>query len=57
MPWHPAAMQVRAAATTSGILPPRALRSVAILLRLTLRRIISQSYQSGTSHSPELPMV
>src|SRR5712692_7171224 len=36
MPWQPASMQVRAACTTLGRSPPRALRSVAILLRLTL---------------------
>src|ERR1700691_4608914 len=40
IPWHPAAMQVRAASTTLGIFPPRAFRSVAILLTLTLRRIV-----------------
>jgi hypothetical protein len=39
MPCAPASTQVCATRSTSGTLPPRALRSVAALLTLTLRRI------------------
>src|ERR1700676_5700225 len=57
IPWHPAAIHVRAASTTSGIFPPRAFLSVAILLTLTLSRTISaQGYQSATAYSPALPL-
>src|SRR5208283_1740575 len=61
IPWHPAAIQVRAASTTSGIFPPRAFRSVAILLTLTLSRIIptprlpEPARQSSFSLPPAFP--
>src|SRR5712692_1325206 len=45
IPWQPASMHVRAACTTLGRSPPRALRSVAILLRLTLSLVMGENSQ------------
>src|SRR5690606_9311315 len=43
MPWHPASIATRAACAGSGWSPPRALRSTATLLTLTLSRVIRAS--------------
>src|SRR3954470_7228276 len=45
MPCAPAASAARAASTGSGSLPPRELRSTAILLTLTLSRVTRAVYR------------